>query len=102
MCLGIPMQVIEIDPEGGGAFAWCSGQRQGMLVRERINVLWVDGVSPGDWVYVVLGQAKEKLTPQRAEEIRLALAGVAAALAGKGDLDAYFPGLVGRGSDRGA
>lgn len=100
MCLGIPMQVAEVDPAGGRAFAWCNGQRQGVLVRERINVLWVDGVAPGDWVYVVLGQAKEKLTPQRAEEIRLALAGVEAALAGKADLDDYFPGLARRGSDR--
>lgn len=96
MCLGIPMQVVEIDAAGGGAFAWCAGQRQGALVRERINILWVEGVAAGDWVYVVLGQAREILTARRAEEIRLALAGVEAALAGKDNIDRYFPGLGGK------
>lgn len=99
MCLGIPMQVQEIDAAGGGAFAWCVGERQGREVRERVNVLWLESVAPGDWVYVVLGQAKEALSVERAGEIRLALAGVEAALAGRGDLDEFFPGLGGGDRD---
>lgn len=86
MCLGIPMQVIEID----GAFAWCEGRHR----RERLNILLLEELLPGDWVYAVLGQAREKLTMQRVAEINLALDGLAAALQGETNLDAYFPGLT--------
>ncbi len=86
MCLGIPMQVTEID----GAFAWCEGRGR----RERLNTLLLEEVSPGDWVYAVLGQAREKMTPQQATEINLALDGLAAAMQGEADLDAYFPGIM--------
>jgi hypothetical protein len=84
------MQVIEID----GAFAWCVGRGR----RERLNILWLEEVSSGDWVYAVLGQAREKLTVQRMNEINLALDGLAAALRGETHLDAYFPDLPGRSS----
>ncbi len=83
MCLAIPMQVIETD----GAFAWCQGRGQ----RERLNIMLVGAVVPGDWLYAQLGHAREMLTPGRAAEINLALDGVAAALRGDTDLDAYFP-----------
>lgn len=86
MCLGIPMQVLEID----GAFAWCEGRGR----RERLNTLLLDELLPGDWVYAVLGQAREKLTAQRVTEINLALDGLAAALQGETNLDAYFPDLT--------
>ncbi len=86
MCLGIPMQVVELD----GAFAWCEGRDR----RERLNTLWLGETLPGDWVYAVLGQAREKLTAQRAAEINLALDGVEAALQGETNLDAYFPDLT--------
>ena len=86
MCLGIPMQIIEID----GAFAWCEGRCR----RERLNILLLEEILPGDWVYAVLGQAREKLTAQRATEINLALDGLAAALQGETNLDAYFPDLT--------
>lgn len=86
MCLGIPMQVLEID----GAFVWCEGRGR----RERLNALLLDELLPGDWVYAVLGQAREKLTAQRVTEINLALDGLAAALQGETNLDAYFPDLT--------
>ncbi len=86
MCLGIPMQVVEVD----GAFAWCEGRGR----RERLNTLLLDEISPGDWVYAVLGQAREQLTAQRAAELNLALDGLAAAMQGETDLDAYFPGII--------
>jgi hypothetical protein len=84
------MQVIEID----GAFAWCEGRGR----RERLNILWLEEVSSGDWVYAVLGQARDKLTVQSMNEINLALDGLAAALRGETDLDDYFPDLPGRSS----
>ena len=83
MCLGIPMQVVEVE----GAFAWCEGRGR----RERLNILLLAEVEPGDWVYAVLGQARERLSPEQAREINLALDGVEAALSGETDLDAYFP-----------
>lgn len=86
MCLGIPMQVVEVE----GAFAWCEGRGR----RERLNILWLGEVMIGDWVYAVLGQAREKLTAQRVTEINLALDGLAAAMRGETSLDAYFPDLT--------
>ncbi len=86
MCLGIPMQVVEID----GAFAWCEGRGR----RERLNTLLAGEISSGDWVYAVLGHARERLAPERAAELNLALDGLAAALQGESDLDAYFPDLT--------
>lgn len=83
MCLAIPMQVIEAD----GAFAWCEGRGQ----RERLNTMLVGEVTSGDWLYAQLGHAREVLTADRAAQINLALDGVAAAMRGETDLDAYFP-----------
>ncbi len=86
MCLGIPMKVVEVD----GAFAWCEGRGR----RERLSTLLVEQVLPGDWVYAVLGHAREQITADRAAELNLALDGLAAALNGDTNLDAYFPGLI--------
>lgn len=86
MCLGIPMQVVEVD----GAFAWCEGRGR----RERLNTLLLEDISPGDWVYAILGQAREQLAAERAAELNLALDGLAAAMQGETDLDAYFPDLT--------
>jgi hypothetical protein len=88
------MQVVELDAASGGAFAWCEGELGSERRRERLNILWLGDVVPGEWVYAVLGQARERLTPERAEEIRRALEGVQAALAGETQLDAYFPDLT--------
>jgi len=83
MCIGIPMQVVAVE----GAFAWCEGRGQ----RERLNVFLLEELTPGDWVYASLGQAREKINVQRADEINLALDGLAAALQGETNLDSYFP-----------
>jgi hydrogenase assembly chaperone HypC/HupF len=80
------MQVVEVD----GAFAWCEGRGR----RERLNILLLEQVAPGDWVYAVLGQAREKMTAQHAAEINLALDGLAAAMQGETNLDAFFPGIA--------
>ena len=85
MCIGIPMHVIKVD----GAFAWCEGRGR----CERLSALLLEELSPGDWVYATLGQAREKITPQLADEINLALDGLVAAMQGETILDAYFPVL---------
>ncbi len=84
------MQVVEIE----GPFAWCEGRGR----RERLNTILLDEVAPGDWVYAVLGQAREKMTAQHAAEINLALDGLAAAMQGETDLDAFFPGFKDAGA----
>jgi len=86
MCIGIPMQVAELD----GAFAWCEGRGR----RERLNTMLLEELTPGDWVYATLGQARETLTQQRAEEINLALDGLTAAMQGETNLDSYFPSFT--------
>jgi hydrogenase assembly chaperone HypC/HupF len=96
MCLGIPMRVMELDAASGNTFAWCEGEVAGEPRRERLNILWLGEVEPGEWVYAVLGQARERLTPQRASEINGALTAVTAALKGEACLDNYFPDLVHR------
>jgi hypothetical protein len=53
----------------------------------------LEELSSGDWIYASLGHARETLTPQRADEINLALDGLAAALQGETNLDSYFPSL---------
>ncbi len=85
MCLGIPMQVVAVE----GSFALCEGRGR----RERLNTMLLEEVFVGDWLYGVLGQAREILTTERAAEINLALDGLAAALQGETNLDAYFPSL---------
>lgn len=80
------MQVIDVD----GAFAWCEGRGR----RERLNIILLEETLAGEWVYAVLGQAREKLTAERVTEINLALDGLAAALQGDTNLDAYFPNLI--------
>jgi len=85
MCFGIPMKVIETD----GAFAWCEGRDR----RERLNTILLEEIIVGDWVYAVLGQAREKLSVQQAKEINLALDGIQAAMHGETDLEKYFPVL---------
>ena len=80
------MQVVEIE----GSFAWCEGRGR----RERLNTLLLEELAPGDWVYAVLGQAREKMTAQHAAELNLALDGLAAALQDEKNLDAFFPGIT--------
>jgi hydrogenase maturation factor len=80
------MQVIDVD----GAFAWCEGRGR----RERLNIILLEETLAGEWVYAVLGQAREKLTAERVTEINLALDGLEAALQGETNLEAYFPNLI--------
>jgi hypothetical protein len=80
------MQIIDVD----GAFAWCEGRGR----RERLNIILLEETLAGEWVYAVLGQAREKLTAERVTEINLALDGLEAALQGETNLEAYFPNLI--------
>lgn len=87
MCLGVPMQVVESQ-------GW-----RALCCRDDGATAWVDCVlvgpqSPGTWLLTHLGVAREVLDPARAEQIRQALAALAAAEQGAGfDPLAFFPDL---------
>jgi len=89
--MGIPMQIRATD----GLAAECVAGGRAELVD-----LSLTGPLPADsWVLVFLGAAREVLTPERAEQITRALAGLGAVMAGGdagdafADLDAAGPRL---------
>jgi hydrogenase expression/formation protein HypC len=77
MCIGIPMQVIEVQP--GHALV------QGRGEVRRVNTALVGEPGPGDWLLIFLDAARESLTPQRATEVNATLDLLDAAMAGRGD-----------------
>ena len=60
MCLGIPMEVVEID----GNLARCSAK--GVEREVSLCLLPDESVAPGDFVMVHVGYAIQKMTPQQA------------------------------------
>ena len=93
MCLGIPMRVLEVD----GLWARCEGRG----VQRRVNLGLLGEASAGSWLLVLGDSARERLEPDEASRIDLALDAVEAALRGETDLSRYFPDLDGL-SARGA
>lgn len=65
MCIGMPMQVTATEP----GHAWCEGRGE----RRRVNTALVGPLEPGDWLLVFLGDARERITAQRAAEVDSAL-----------------------------
>ncbi|CAN5305172.1 hypothetical protein BH10PSE16_BH10PSE16_01790 [soil metagenome] len=61
MCIGIPMQVLSLEP----GHANCHGRGQARRVRTAL----VGSVAPGDWLLVFLDSAQEFINAQRAQEI---------------------------------
>ena len=58
MCLGIPMQVVEIDGDIG--YVESGG------VKRRVGLMLLEDVKVGDWVIVHAGFAIEKIDPDEA------------------------------------
>lgn len=88
MCIGIPMQVTEVEE----LFAWCNG-RNG---RKRINTMLLDNVNPGDWLLTFLDSAREAIDAERAAMINSALEALERIAAGRDDFDDCFADLIGR------
>ena len=80
MCIGIPMQVLDRAAAGAAAVAV-----QGPDGPETVDVRLVGAVQPGQWLLVFQGAARELLDPERAAEIRAALALLGHGLAGHHD-----------------
>lgn len=84
MCIGIPMQVIAIEP----GHAHCA-ERGGQT--RRVNTALVGAVQPGDWLLIFIDSAQERISRERADEINGTLDLMQAALQGDVQgLDASF------------
>ncbi len=65
MCIGLPMQVKQIEP----GHAWVEGRGQ----RRRVNTALVGEPAVGDWLLIFLEGAREALDAERAAEVNAAL-----------------------------
>lgn len=89
MCLGIPVQVIEVHENS----ALCEG-RNG---RQLINTMLLEQVEVGQWLLTFLDAGREVIDAERAALVDAALDGLQAVSAGgEVNLDLFFADLVNR------
>lgn len=88
MCLGIPMQVIEVD----GLSARCTG-RGG---EQTVDISLVGDVAPGAWLMVFLGSARDIMSEEDARRSSDALEALEMAMRGETNFDHLFADLIGR------
>jgi hydrogenase expression/formation protein HypC len=88
MCIGIPVQVIEV--KGLSALARDGEETVG------IDLALVGPVEPGTWVLNFLGAAREVLDPDEALKIRAAVGAVLSVMNG-GDVGDAFQDIEDRG-----
>lgn len=65
MCIGIPMQVLAVEP----GFAQVAGRGE----MRRISTLLVGDCVVGQWLLVFLNDAREVIDPARAQEVNATL-----------------------------
>lgn len=65
MCIGIPMQVVSVEP----GHALCAGRGE----TRRVRTALVGDVAAGDWLLVFIDSAQERLDADRAQEITATL-----------------------------
>ncbi len=85
MCIGIPMQVMEVEP----GHAWCEGMGQ----RRQVDTSLIGEQLVGTWVLVFLDHAREVLDDEQARRIGNALRAVAAVMQGE-SIDCLFDDLM--------
>ena len=88
MCLGLPMQVLEM----GEGHALCELDGQ---VR-RIDTMLVGEQQPGTWLLTFLDTAREVLSVEKAQQIREALQALDLVMQGQDGVDLLFADLVDR------
>ena len=86
MCIGIPMQITEVE----GGYAWV----EGMGERKRIDTFLIDEQTVGTWVLVFMDSAREVLTPEDAQRVTQAVQAVNLAMQGETELGHLFADLV--------
>jgi|GWRWMinimDraft_6_1066014.scaffolds.fasta_scaffold51222_2 hydrogenase expression/formation protein HypC len=83
MCIGIPMQVVAVEP----GHAQCNGRGE----RRRVNTALVGTAVPGEWLLIFIDSAQERISVERAHEINATLDLMEAALQGEShDLNVGF------------
>jgi hydrogenase expression/formation protein HypC len=65
MCIGIPMQVITVEP----GFAFVSGRGE----TRRVKTSLIEQCEPGQWLLVFLDDARELISAERAAEVNATL-----------------------------
>lgn len=65
MCIGIPMQVLSVEP----GLANVAGRSE----TRRVGTRLIGDVTPGQWLLVFLDDARELITPERAAEVNATL-----------------------------
>ncbi len=88
MCIGVPLQVVQIE----GSFAWCEAGDE----RERLDMRLVGEQPVGSWVLAFHGAARQLMTALEAAQARAGRRALAAVLGGDGEVDEFFADLVGR------
>ena len=88
MCIGVPMQVVEMQ----GSYAICEADGK----REQVDMLLVGDQPPGTWILNFLGGAREVLSPENAQHIRSALLALGDVMQGEQQVDHLFADLVDR------
>lgn len=75
MCIGIPMQLLQLDQETlqGWCLPWPAHPRSSASEWVMVNLALVGAVEPGQWLLVFLGSARECLSPERADQVGQAL-----------------------------
>lgn len=87
MCIGVPMQVLEVQE----TWAWCAGGED----RERVDMRLIGPQPPGTWVLVFLGTAREVMGETEALRVQDALLALEAVRRGE-PIDHLFADLIDR------
>ncbi|HFD31414.1 MAG TPA: HypC/HybG/HupF family hydrogenase formation chaperone [Gammaproteobacteria bacterium] len=88
MCIGIPMQVVEMR----GTYALCEADGK----QELVDMILVGEQAKDTWILNFLGGAREVLTPEYAEQVRLALTAMEDIAGGNNQIDHLFSDLLNR------
>jgi len=90
MCLAIPMEVLRVE----GLQAWCRDRDGSEVV---VDTILTGPVSPGQWLLVFLGAAREIVSAEDAAKVSAAIDALDAALVGDTDrINAAFADLIDR------
>ncbi|EXI71457.1 MAG TPA: HypC/HybG/HupF family hydrogenase formation chaperone [Candidatus Accumulibacter phosphatis] len=93
MCLSVPMQVVAHD-DTNGEFAIVERRDDGVVRRDRVNMLLIGPQTIGTWVLVSLGLARETVDDDQRVLIEDALAAVLAVQNGTHDAGSHFLDLL--------
>ncbi len=87
MCIGIPMKVLSLPDEG---VAICEGRGQ----KEKLDIMMIGPVEPGQWVLAWNGMATEIITEDRAGQVDKALDALESVMNGKTAEDDAFADIT--------